>query len=225
MTARLAAHRIALVILLVVLLLPLAAACTVFEGVRADQSARVATSDRVSPRLTADRVPSTTVLAGDNYQPKYNYLVNDREHVIKPVLREIPEPVNLDSILRALLDRRPSKEETDQHLVSAIPSDIQLVETRQQGDVITIVLSRTLGLNGNEASLAWAQLVYTATQQDPQGSVKIVVNRAEVDIRGSDSKSVKVATRADFRALESAPTSTTTSTTASTSPKSSTSSP
>ena len=185
----------------------LASGCTTFSGVAGNKNARAITPapppiGSVPPG--AERSPQTN----DESKSSVIFLVNETTRDIVPVTRDIGEPVNSDSILRELFEKRPTTSERAKGLVNIIPRDVRLLESRrvdgrESGDVIVIALSKSLGLSGEELSLATAQIVYTTTQSAPQSdSVRFLIDGEFRDLRTANGTRVCKATREDFPSSE-----------------------
>ena len=180
----------------------LASGCTVFSGVASDAHPRAITATSAKLGAGTERLESSAQSNGES-PSNVIFLVDDRSRLIVPVTREIGEPVNRDRVLRELFESQPTVADQAKGLVSVIPGDVRLLQSRSAGGVITIELNKNLGLGGEELSLAAAQIVFTATQNAPESaSVQIVINGEVRDLRTAKGTSVQTATRSDFSIFE-----------------------
>lgn len=129
------------------------------------------------------------------------YLVDEQDRVVRPVRRDVTQPVNIQSILHALFDARPSSGEERDGLSNVIPRQTRLLDVRRNEveDRVTLDLESFFpGLTAEEVSLAVAQVVFTVTEESPGAAVQFLVQGQQADISTAGGKSEPVVRRSDL---------------------------
>jgi len=109
------------------------------------------------------------------------FLVDEsgQPQLLRSVMRDVPSPTDVESVLRALFDG-PNTAESRDNLGSAIPTDLDLIDVRQTGPTWIVDVNDGLDqLDAVDLRTALAQIVATATAIDTVDEVKIRVNGEE----------------------------------------------
>lgn len=182
-----------LLIVVILAIVALAAACTPSSGALGTPATPPATSapsvdvpsaeptpDASTPAPTAEPsspVPSATASplkpttapsAGTTIVRAYFFVVRDGREGLVPVLREVPETVAVATAAMRQLIAGPTLKEMDADpaLSSAIPEGTKLLGIRIDAGIATVDLSREFESGGGSAAVfgRLAQVVYTLTQ-------------------------------------------------------------
>lgn len=145
------------------------------------------------PTTLGSEIPTTDALL---------YFADPEGEVVRPVTREIPEPQNVSTLLRALFDARPTRNDADRGLTNVITPQTRLLEVSSPVPcrVVIDLASYFPGLSAEEVSYAIAQIVYTLDDFVGEGvEVAILVEGLPEDVRTADGRSVSAVTRDDLR--------------------------
>ena len=121
---------------------------------------------KVPFNLLDPHLPTTTTT-----QPKPSSLVpvkvfflNSTNQLV-PAQRVVAAPAPLTAIITALL-AGPGVAETSQGISTAIPSDVEVISTTTQGNIVTVNMNDAFGqITGNSIELAVAQIVATVANE------------------------------------------------------------
>jgi hypothetical protein len=121
---------------------------------------------KVPFNLLDPRLPTTTTT-----QPKPSSLVpvkvfflNSTNQLV-PAQRVVAAPAPLTAIITALL-AGPGVAETSQGISTAIPSDVEVISTTTQGNIVTVNMNTFFGqIAGSSIELAVAQIVATVANE------------------------------------------------------------
>lgn len=108
------------------------------------------------------------------------YLVD--EEVIVPVTRNLPEPVDVITILASLLDGTTEPEDR-RGLRTSIPAGTRILDVDNNGSTVRLDLSRDFAaVGGEEELLAVAQVVLSVTEFDDVDSVVFELEGVQTDV-------------------------------------------
>lgn len=193
-------------------------------GFPEEEEPRLLNADEVGFDLLSPTTAPPTTLGDDIAQTDaILYLVDAEAEVVKPVTRKIAEPKNLDTVLRALFEARPTRQDEVDGLTNVITPQTRLLEVIEAEDasgprIIIDLASYFPGLTFDEVSFAIAQIVFTIShlKGGKDVAVAIYVEGQPEDVRTDDGKSVPQVSKADLSDFdEASATSTTTTTTVS----------
>jgi hypothetical protein len=171
-------------------------------GLSAEDSPREIGDDEVGfDLLSPTTAPPTTL--GDEIPTSQAllYFADTEGEVVRPVAREIPEPQNVSTLLRALFDARPTPGDTNRGLTNVITPQTRLLEVSDPSPCLVVIdlASYFPGLSAEEVSYAIAQIVYTLDDFVGRGvEVSIRVEGLPEDVRTADGRSVSALTREDL---------------------------
>ncbi|MCX7705439.1 MAG: GerMN domain-containing protein [bacterium] len=76
----------------------------------------------------------------------------------------------------------PTPEESAQGFISCVPADAKVLNVRKQNDIIYVDFSQEIEYGGGIAEIKGrlAQIVFTATQFDPEDGVRILIEGKEI---------------------------------------------
>ncbi len=124
-------------------------------------------SSKVPFDLLDPHPPTTTTT-----QPKPSSLVPvkvfflNSSNQLEPAARVVASPAPLASIITAML-AGPTTAEAANGVLTAIPSDVTVLSTSTQGNVVTVNLNTAFGqITGNDTELAVAQIVSTVATEN-----------------------------------------------------------
>jgi spore germination protein GerM len=197
-------HRARAAIVLALAAIVATAAC----GVTANDEPQAIAADKVPAELLdPDPATSTTVPQAGGTTPVSVYLLEETTDGVRLVAVErVTQAGGPANRLAALFDG-PTEEETDQGIVSAIPTSTELLEVRtddETGEVV-IDLSEFPPIEGAALAQAYAQMVWTATGEGSGGfnRVRFLVEGEPITVPDDDSAEQEGAVqRADYLSLE-----------------------
>jgi spore germination protein GerM len=115
--------------------------------------------------------------------------------------REVTQPADGHARIEALLKQRPSDLEVKDGVTSSIPSGVTVTAVRPVTGGVEIDLSDFLGVNGEELVIAFAQLVYTASEQKGVNTVQFAVDGKPINAIVADGQEKQVLSRSDYAPL------------------------
>lgn len=132
-----------------------------------------------STSTTSAQAPTATVLV-------YYLVQQDGAPHLIGVARDVVDPTRPRDRLSALLVP-PTTEEQEAGILSSIPPDTVLLDTRVDGSELVVDLSRSLfDVQGQELRNAFAQLVWTATDLEGVRRVRFLVGGEEFRVPDED---------------------------------------
>lgn len=140
------------------------------------------------------------------------YLVDSRDELLVQVARTVSPPANVRDAIEALL-ADPSEAELASGYGTRIPPETQLlgIELVATLDLVTIDLSDNFIALGASELLAFAQVVFTASQVAGVEEVLFQVEGEAIEAIGGDGElTAEPLTEADYNTVEPLPTTTTT---------------
>lgn len=185
------------------LLLAVASALAGGCGFPAEDQPRLLSADEVGfDLLSPTTAPPTTLGPGVRTEEATLYLVDAEEEVVTPVTREIAAPMNLDTVLRALFEARPTPSEQEEGLTNVITPQTRLLEVTEDASgsrIVIDVANYFPGLTFDEVSYAIAQIVFTLSNlKGNDVAVAIFVEGQPEEVRTGDGKSVPQVTKDDL---------------------------
>jgi spore germination protein GerM len=197
--------------LVVAVVLALTAGC----GLSANSKPRVIAADDLPAELLDPNPSSSTTLGQSPATTSVVvYFLVQESNVTRlvGVAREVKDSRRPRDRLAALLVP-PSPAEQTQGLLTSIPADTVLIDTKLDNTTgeLTINLSRSLfDIQGQELRNAFAQLVWTATDIPGVRQVKFLVDGKEYRVPDQDGiEQPGAVTRANYATLQPAPVTTT----------------
>lgn len=192
-----------LVALGVVAALPLLGAC----GLGEDDEPRVISPENVPPDLLDPEQESTTTTRGPGEVEVPIYLIDQvaEELVLASTMRTVQDPDRPQSRIEALLAATPTELEQAEQLTTAIPPEVQLLDSEHDPDEreLMLDLSREIfDVRGQALSNAFAQIVYTATELDTVSTVRFRVDGIPTNALDAEGGEQRVVDRSDYQALE-----------------------
>ncbi len=128
-----------------------------------------------SPSSSTTKAPSPTTTS----VPVYYLVQQDGVPRLVAVAREVADPTRPRDRLAALLVP-PTPDEQAAGILTSIPADTVLIDTKLKGDEVVIDLSRSLfDVQGEELRNAFAQMVWTATEVEGVRRVRFLVDGEE----------------------------------------------
>lgn len=122
--------------------------------------------DLLNPHLPTT---TTTLPKPSSLVPVKVFFLNSTSQ-LQPEPRVVASPAPLDSIVNAML-AGPTSAEAASGVFSAIPSDVSLLGTSTQGDVVTVNMNSAFGqITGTSTELAVAQIVATVATENGLGT-------------------------------------------------------
>jgi len=122
--------------------------------------------DLLNPHLPT----TTTTLSKPSSLVPVKVFFVDSTSQLQPEPRVVASPAPLDSIINAML-AGPTSAEAASGVFSAIPSDVSLLGTSTQGDVVTVNVNSAFGqITGTSTELAVAQIVATVATENGLGT-------------------------------------------------------
>jgi len=122
--------------------------------------------DLLNPHLPTT---TTTLPKPSSLVPVKVFFLNSTGQ-LQPEPRVVASPAPLDSIINAML-AGPTSAEASSGVFSAIPSDVSLLGTSTQGDVVTVNMNSAFGqITGTSTELAVAQIVATVATENGLGT-------------------------------------------------------
>lgn len=122
---------------------------------------------------------------------------------LAPVLRSVPAPPTLGSILAALI-QGPTDEEAAEGLSSSVTPQSNVLGAQVQGSIATVEISGDVfeSLGTQDQIRALAQIVYSATSVPEVASVQFRLNNANAGVpRGDGSTTTGPVRREDYGVL------------------------
>ena len=162
-----------------------AAAC----GIPLDDSPELIANDDLPQALQPAETSTTTTIPDRLAEELVIFLVSPGDGTVNlmPVTRQVPDVVDID-LERAAVEQLvagPSAEEQleDNLTTFVVPSGdapIQVLDVRRPDEnQLVVVLSEPPTLEGSDRTTAFAQLVFTITENNTQSSVRFMVRSAE----------------------------------------------
>ncbi len=160
--------------------------------------------DLVDPNVT----DSTTAPASPLTEtvPVYFISRGSGQPLLAPTEREVKDAQEPLARIEALLEQRPDEAETAAGLTSSIPSETKLLSVDINSDgVVSIDLSSDLlAVSGQELVLAFAQLVYSATEITGISRVQFKVDGKATNALDANGQERPVVSRSDYDAVRPA---------------------
>jgi spore germination protein GerM len=159
------------------------------------------TSDQPEPPVVGEEVSTDTATV-------YFLRADDSgAFVVVPVQRQVASPVTAARRLEALIQLPPDQFERDDGIATRVPEDARVVGRPEstEGGVLEVNLSENFyDLQGEASRLAFAQVVYTATEIDGVSAVRFLVNGRNAGVVDGDGQSRSgPVDRGAYRSLES----------------------
>jgi spore germination protein GerM len=159
------------------------------------------TSEQPEPPVVGEEVSTDTVTV-------YFLRADDSDaFVMVPVQRQVASPVTAARTLEALIQLPPDQFERDDGIATRVPEDARVVGRPERTDagVLEVNLSENFyDLQGEASRLAFAQVVFTATEIDGVSSVRFLVNGRNAGVVDGDGQSRSGPVDRDaYRSLES----------------------
>lgn len=171
-------------------------------GLASEKSPREISDDEVGFDLLSPTTAPPTTLGEEIATTRASLYFSDPEgEVVRPVVREVPEPLNVSTLLRALFDARPTPGDTDRGLTNVITPQTRLLEVSDptRCRVVIDLASYFPGLSAEEVSYAIAQIVFTLDAFVGDGvEVALLVEGLPEDVRTADGRSLPAVTRDDL---------------------------
>ena len=145
----------------------LAASCAIpTQGAPSSIAPSKVPFDLLNPHLPTT---TTTLPKPSSLVPVKVFFLNPTSQ-LQPEPRVVASPAPLDSIINAML-AGPTSAEAASGVFSAIPSDVSLLGTSTQGDVVTVNVNSAFGqITGTSTELAVAQIVATVATENGLGT-------------------------------------------------------
>jgi spore germination protein GerM len=187
--------RIALVLAAVLLL----GAC----GVNENSRPQLIPKENLPPSLLVAGDNGTTAAATPLTETVKVFFVDRQsgQPRLAPTEREVTQPSDSHARIEALLKQRPSDAEVKAGVTSSIPSGVSVSAVRAMDGGVEIDLSDFLGVNGEELVIAFAQLVYTATEQKGVNTVQFAVAGKPINAIVADGQEKQLLSRSDYAPL------------------------
>ena len=183
--------------------LPLLGAC----GLGEDREPRAISPENVPPDLLDPVQESTTTTRGPGEVEVPIYLLDQvgEQMVLAAAERTVRNPDQPHARIEALLSATPTEQEQAQRLTTAIPPDVQLLDSAHDPDEreLMLDLSREIfDVRGPALSNAFAQIVWTATELDTVTTVRFRVDGIPTNALDGDGGEQRVVDRSDYQELE-----------------------
>jgi spore germination protein GerM len=160
--------------------------------------------DLVDPNVTGSTTAPASALT--EAVPVYFISRASGQPLLEPAEREVQDSQEPRARIEALLEQRPDEAETADGMTSSIPSETKLLSVEVTGDgTVSIDLSSDLlAVAGQELVLAFAQLVYSATEVTGISRVQFRVDGRETNALDANGQERSVVSRTDYDAVRPA---------------------
>lgn len=187
------------------------AAFVVSCGIPEDTAPRAISDDALPAELT-DQPSATTTIPPELAEPAEIFLVvgeEDENSRLVSVPRQVRRDQSLEgkirSVLESLVRRAGGESEVGTNYVPSTASILGLYLDRETGR-LTVNLSSDMGqVDRRGLPLAYAQLVYTATQFEGVNSVAFRIDGQDGPVPNGDGESTQVVRRADYANFSPSP--------------------
>jgi spore germination protein GerM len=171
-------------------------------GLPEDGSPRVISEEALPPDLT-DRPDATTTIPPELAEDREVFLVNqlaDNTYRLEPVPRAVRSDAAIEAKIASILESLVRRPEGDNRaLGTRVPETLLIQGVELADSTLTIDLSADMASVENESQrLAYAQLVYTATQFDEVDNVRFTIDGAELNAVDGTGQAVPLVTRASY---------------------------
>jgi len=183
----------------------LAASC----GVPTDHSPR-SIAQGALPAALAPQTPTTQAAPAPGADAVRLYLVRNEDSTPRLVgvvvgIRHTTDPTNrVREVMTMLIAEQPSSTGSTRNLTNTIPSSVKILGLKLDGDVLDLDVSNLDNVESTQQRLAFAQMVYTATDLLGVDAVRFSISgrQAQVPLDTATSKLGQAIDRGDYAQLD-----------------------